>query len=224
VCDSDSAFSAVSQVVITGGHGGLAQALVTDFTAANWRVDSPSRTELDVSSRSSIEGYFTDRAFDLLICAAGLTLDAPLVRIGEDAWDKVLAVNYQGAAACSAAVLPAMIRQGHGHIVFISSYSAIHPPIGQAAYATAKAALIGLTESLAQQYGDKKIRVNAILPGFLETPMTEKVSPKRKTEILADHRLNHFNTPEIVAKFIRHLHEDLPFTSGQIFQLDSRSR
>jgi 3-oxoacyl-[acyl-carrier protein] reductase len=214
----------VNRVVITGGHGGLAQALVVEFIAAGWQVDFPSHAELDVSSPSSIESYFAGRKFDLLICAAGLTLDAPLVRMDEDAWDYVWAVNYQGAAACAAAALTAMIQQECGHIVFISSYSAIHPPIGQAAYATAKAALIGLTESMAQQYGPKNIRVNAILPGFMETPMTEKVLPKRKAEILSDHHLNHFNTPEIVAKFIRQLHEDLPFTSGQIFQLDSRRR
>ncbi|NJM38386.1 MAG: SDR family NAD(P)-dependent oxidoreductase [Akkermansiaceae bacterium] len=214
----------MKRIVITGGHGGLARALVMEFTANDWQVDAPGRDELDVSNYSSIEDYFNDRSVDLLICAAGLTLDAPLVRITEDAWDEVLAVNYQGAAACSSAALPEMIRQGYGHIVFISSYSAIHPPTGQVAYATAKAALIGLTQSMAQQYGRNNIRVNAILPGFLETPMTEKVSPKRKVEILAEHHLEHFNTPEIVAKFIHQIHENLPFTSGQIFQLDSRSR
>ncbi len=214
----------MNRVVITGGNGGLAQSLAMEFAVTDWLVNTPGRAELDVSNLLSIEDYFVDRAFDLLICAAGLALDAPLVRMDEDVWDKVLEVNYQGAAACSKAALPAMMEQGHGHIVFISSYSAIHPPIGQTAYATAKAALIGLTQSMAQQYGGKNIRVNAILPGFLETPMTEKISTKRKAEILGEHHLQHFNTPEIVAKFIRQLHEDLLFTSGQIFQLDSRSR
>ena len=115
-----------------------------------------------------------------------------------------------------------MIQQGNGHIVFISSYSALHPPLGQLAYATAKAALLGLTQSLARENGHHGIRVNAVLPGFLETRMTELVSEKRKIEILANHTLGRFNTPVEVAKFIRYLHQDLCHTSGQVFQLDSR--
>jgi 3-oxoacyl-[acyl-carrier protein] reductase len=132
-------------------------------------------------------------------------------------------VNYQAAAACAAAALPSMIGRGCGHLIFISSHSALHPPVGQLPYATAKAALLGLTASLARINGLHGIRVNAILPGFLETPMTESVSGKRKTGILGQHALGRFNTPDTVAKFIRHLHEDLPHTSGQIFQLDSRT-
>jgi 3-oxoacyl-[acyl-carrier protein] reductase len=140
----------------------------------------------------------------------------------ENEWDEVFAVNFQGAIDCAAEVLPEMIRQGHGHVVFISSYSALHPAVGQAAYAASKAALLGLTADLAARHGSSNIRVNAILPGFIETGMTETVSARRKTEILADHSLNRFNTLAAVAKFIRHLHEDLPHTSGQVFQLDSR--
>jgi len=187
----------------------LGQAVVGAFTSPDWNIAAPSRHELDVLDSIAIKRYLESRPVDLLICAAGVTRDAPLARIQEDAWDEVFAVNYQAAANGAAAVLPRMIRQGRGHIVFISSYSALHPPVGQIAYATAKAALLG-------------IRVNAILPGFLETPMTQSMSEKRKTEISMDHTLGRFNTPDAVAKFIRYLHEDLPHTSGQMFQLDSR--
>ncbi|MGL5019659.1 MAG: SDR family NAD(P)-dependent oxidoreductase, partial [Luteolibacter sp.] len=156
------------------------------------------------------------------ICAAGTLRDAPLARMDESMWDEVFSVNFTAAAACAAAVMPRMIQQGRGHIIFISSYSALHPPIGQTAYATAKAALLGLTESLAQENGPHGIRINTILPGFLETRMTSTVSAVRKTEILNDHVLGRFNTPAAVAKFIRFLHEHLPETSGQVFQLDNR--
>jgi 3-oxoacyl-[acyl-carrier protein] reductase len=98
----------------------------------------------------------------------------------------------------------------------------LHPSIGQAAYSAAKAALLGLTESLADENGRHNIRVNCILPGFIETKMTQAVSENRKIEILNDHALGRFNTAWEVAKFIHHLHEHLPNTSGQIFQLDSR--
>ena len=200
----------------------MGQAVVGAFTSPDWNIAAPSRHELDVLDSIAIKRYLESRPVDLLICAAGVTRDAPLARIQEDAWDEVFAVNYQAAANGAAAVLPRMIRQGRGHIVFISSYSALHPPVGQIAYATAKAALLGLTESLARRNGHHGIRVNAILPGFLETPMTQSMSEKRKTEISMDHTLGRFNTPDAVAKFIRYLHEDLPHTSGQMFQLDSR--
>ena len=212
----------MNRLVITGGSGGLGRAIVEDLAVGSWEIAAPGHAELDVANPVKIRSYFDSRQVDLLICAAGITRDMPLARLNEAAWDEVLAVNYRGAEACAAAALPGMVARGSGHIVFISSFSASHPPVGQVAYATAKAALLGLTVDLARQNGRHGIRVNAILPGFLETRMTESVSGTRKIEVLNEHTLSRFNTPVAVAKFIRHLHEDLPHTSGQVFQLDSR--
>ena len=209
-------------LVITGGQGGLAQAVRAAFEASGWQVDSPGRAELDVTDTRAVSAYLTPRNPDLLICAAGLTRDAPLAKLDQESWDAVMATNYRGSAACAAAVLPGMVARRKGHIIFISSRSAIHPPAGQAAYAAAKAAVLGLTRSLATAYGSHDIRVNAILPGFLETPMTASVSDTRRAEVLAEHVLGRFNTPGAVAKFLLHLQEDLPAVSGQVFQLDSR--
>jgi len=212
----------VNHLVITGGSGYLGREIAVAFDAASWKVVTPGRAELDVTDSAGIQSYFESRPVDLLVCAAGITRDAPLARLDESAWDEVFAVNYQGAAACAVAILPGMIARGSGHIIFISSFSALHPPLGQLAYATAKAALLGLTESLARINGRHGVRVNAVLPGFMETPMTESVSGKRRTEVMNQHVLGRFNTTDAVAKFIRYLHEDLPHTSGQVFQLDSR--
>lgn len=177
---------------------------------------------MDVTDADATRRFFEARTVDLLVCAAGVTRDAPLARMDESAWDEVWEVNFQGAVNCAEAVLPGMMDRGSGHIVFISSHSAIHPPVGQASYAAAKAALLGHSGSLARQVGAHGIRVNAILPGFLETPMTRSVTEKRKQEILEDHHLGRFNTPSSVARFIHYLHQEMPHTSGQIFQLDSR--
>ncbi len=214
---------AVNRLVITGGSGDLGRAIAGVFAAASWEIAAPGRAELDVTDSVEIRSYFQSQPVDLLVCAAGITRDALLARLDESAWDEVFAVNYQAAAVCAAAVLPGMISRGRGHLIFISSYSALHPPLGQLAYVTAKAALLGLTGSLARQNGRHGIRVNAILPGFLETQMTASVSRRRKMEVLNEHALGRFNTPDTVAKFIQHLHEDLPHTSGQVFQLDSRT-
>jgi 3-oxoacyl-[acyl-carrier protein] reductase len=220
---SISLSSQVKHLVITGGSGGLGQALIQVFTLPDWEIEAPDRASLELTDPQQIRSWLMDRPVDLLVCAAGVTRDVVLARTGETNWDYVFSVNFRSAADCAKAALPEMIARGRGHIIFISSYSALHPPVGQLAYATAKAALLGLTTSLAAQHGRHGIRVNAILPGFLETRMTETVSTHRKNEILADHTLGRFNTPETVAKFIRHLHEQLPATSGQVFQLDSRA-
>lgn len=184
---------------------------------------APGHSELDVTDPVAIQSCCGTRPIDLLVCAAGITRDVLLMGMEENQWDEVFAVNFQGAANCAASVLPGMIERGRGHIVFVSSYSALHPPSGQAAYGAAKAALLGLVASLAARHGASNVRVNAILPGFMETRMTQAVPEPRKTQILKNHTLGRFNTPDAVAKFIRHLHEDLPHTSGQVFQLDSRT-
>jgi len=208
--------------VITGGTGSLGRALAAALQDVCRTVEAPGSRELDVRDSAAIAGYFAQRRVDLLVCAAGITRDAPLARLTENAWDETWAVNFAGAAACAKAVLPGMISRGAGHIVFISSHSALHPPVGQAAYAAAKAALLGLVTDLARRHGPSNIRINAVLPGFLETRMTEAVTVPRRAEILAAHALGRFNTSDRVAAFIRFLHHELPHTSGQVFQLDSR--
>jgi 3-oxoacyl-[acyl-carrier protein] reductase len=212
----------VNHLIITGGKGGLATAVAEAFVAPDWKVAAPGRADLDVTDFTAVNRFFRDRPLDLLVCAAGITRDAALPRLSPNAWDEVMAVNFRGASACARAALPAMIARGTGHVVFISSRSAVHPPAGQASYATAKAALLGLAADLARETGLHGIRVNTVFPGFLETPMTRTVTAPRRQEILADHVLGRFNTTAAVARFLHFLHHDLPHTSGQMFQLDSR--
>ncbi len=209
-------------VVITGGEGGLGGATARAFSAAGHPVLSPRRCELDVTAEAAVRQFFRDLSPELLICNAGITRDAPLARLDEATWDEVMAVNLRGAAVCAAAASRGMVRARSGHIVFVSSFSAHHPPPGQAAYAAAKAGLLGLAKSLARELGPAGIRVNTILPGFLETPMTAAVSEERREQVLGQHVLGRFNTPGTVADFLVHLHDRMPHTSGQVFQLDSR--
>ncbi len=212
----------MKSVVITGGQGSFGQALQRRFHGPGWSVSAPGKRELDVTDPEAVAGYFSTRHVDLLVCAAGVVGDGPLLRQSEIERDGIFSVNLDGAVLCARAVLPGMVKRKSGHIVFISSHSAIHPPSGQTAYASAKAGLLGLAASLARKYGVQGIRVNTILPGFMETTMTHGISDKRKEEIRQYHVLERFNTPDAAAGFIRYLEEHLPHTSGQIFQLDSR--
>jgi 3-oxoacyl-[acyl-carrier protein] reductase len=212
----------MKHAVITGGTGGLGSAVTAALRQPDWTVEALGSGDFDLRDETAIRDYFRNRKVDLLVCCAGITRDALLPRLASESWDETYAVNFTAAWLCAGAVLPAMIERGGGHVIFISSQSAIHPPAGQTAYATAKAALLGLTKDLARRHGPQNIRVNAILPGFLETPMTSHLSAQRRMEILAAHHLGRFNTPDSVARFIHFLHHSLPHTSGQIFQLDSR--
>jgi 3-oxoacyl-[acyl-carrier protein] reductase len=212
----------LKRIIITGGTGGLGTAIAGEFAGNGWEVVALGRKNLDLADRRAMEWFFEGAPCDLLVCCAGMIRDAPLSRMKEKAWDEVMAVNYEAAACCAAAVVPSMRARGYGHVVFISSYAALHPAIGQAAYAAAKAALHGLARDLAERYGRDGLRFNVVLPGFLETPMTEAVSKKRQLIIRDTHCLGEFNTPTAAAGFVRFLEEKLPFTSGQVFSLDSR--
>ena len=209
-------------VVISGGQGDLALAIGEALRGAGRTVLLPGRAELDVSDPGSVKEFFAKCGeVDLLINAAGVTRDKPMARLASDDWDAVLETCLDGAFRCSRAVLRGMLKRRCGHILQIGSFSARRPPVGQAAYAAAKAGLIGLTQSLAAEAGGRGVRVNAILPGFLETRMTAELSDEVVERARGEHLLGRFNTPGDVAKFIVTL-EELSAVSGQVFQLDSR--
>lgn len=213
----------MKRAIITGGTGGLGSAIAARLQEGAWEVISLGRKDLDLADDAAVNGFFERNECDLLVCAAGVIRDNPILRMGEDEWDEVFEVNYLAAARCAAATLSEMVVRGKGHVVFISSYAALHPAVGQAVYATAKAALLGLTKTLAEEHGPSGVRVNVVLPGFLDTPMTVDVSEKRREVVRDLHCLREFNTVAAAADFVWFLEERMPFTSGQVFQLDSRA-
>jgi 3-oxoacyl-[acyl-carrier protein] reductase len=228
--------------LITGAAGGLGRALVAEFAAQGWRVAAgwhrqppdPSvgppaavwPVPLDVTDAGAIAtavAVVTARwgAVGLLINNAGVIADALLGQMSDGDWDRVQAVNLRGAFLLCRAVLPAMIRQRQGHVVNIASLSARQGSRGQANYAAAKAGLIGLTQALAREVGPQNIRVNAVLPGFLLTPMTGQVARPVMAAAQAANVLGRLNTVDEVARFVAFL-ATLEGVSGQVFQLDSR--
>jgi len=209
--------------LITGGAGGLARALASELQHAGFIVRAPTHAEMYVTDTASIAvGFAKLERLDLLVCNAGVIADQSMLSMTEQAFDEVLRTNLTGAFRCARAALKMMSRQRLGHIVFIGSFSALSGPAGQANYAAAKAGVIGLAQSLAKEYGARNIRVNCILPGFMETKMTEHLSEETRAKFLEAHTLGRFNSAEAVARFIRFLHLEMPHTSGQVFNLDSR--
>lgn len=212
-----------NKAIVTGGQGVLGKAISSRLAAAGMDVLSPGRDELDVCEAQSVKRFFGNAGgVDLLVCNAGVVVDKPLGRMAEGDWDEVMRVNLRGAFLCAREVSRQMVKRRCGHIVFISSFSALHPPVGQANYASAKSGLLGMMKSMARELGPRNVRVNAILPGFLETKMTAGLSEEVCEAALGKHVLGRFNTTESVAHFLTNLHLHMSETSGQVFNLDSR--
>jgi len=208
--------------LITGGGGDLAGVLKNALLDAGYDVNVPGRTELDATDSSSIATYFNEvSTLDLLINQAGVTHDGSVLKLSQTDWDHVIDVNLKGAFLCAQRALKLMLKARRGHIVNIGSFSALRPPAGQANYAAAKAGLIGLTQSLAAEVGKRNVRVNTVLPGFLETKMTAQLPPAVRDKARGDHVLGRFNTLEDASKFVVFL-DQMEHVSGQLFQLDSR--
>ena len=213
----------MSKALVTGAEGGLGKTLASRFIEVGMEVLAPGRVQLDVTSADSVNSYVrTAGDIDLLVCNAGLTIDKPLVKLTDSDWTQVMDVNLKGAFLCAREVSRGMMKRRSGDIVFISSFSALQPPEGQVNYAAAKSALLGMMKSMAKELGSRNVRVNAVIPGFLETKMTDPLSDQIKSVSLKKHVLGRYNTTESVANFITFLHQKMPHTSGQVFNLDSR--
>ncbi len=209
-------------VLITGGGGDFAAALHHEFAASGWQVLAPLRSELDVASPELVDHFFSRLIrLDFLINNAGIRRDALLAHQPEADRDAVLDVCLRGAFLCSRAAAGIMMNQGEGHILNVGSFSGMTGPSGQSAYAAAKAGLVGFTKSLAAELGPHGVRVNCVLPGWLETKFTAGLPAEVVRRARESHVLGRFNTPQDAARFVAFLH-GMAAVSGQVFQLDSR--
>ena len=121
---------------------------------------------------------------DILVNNAGITRDGLLMRMKEEDWNAVLQVNLTGTFYCAKAVLTSMSKQRNGRIVNIASIVGAIGNVGQANYAASKAAVVGLTKTIAREYASRNVTVNAVAPGFIDTAMTQQLSPEVKEALL----------------------------------------
>ncbi len=144
----------------------------------------------NVTAPADVENMFekaieTFGRVDILINNAGITRDALLLRMKDDDWDAVLAVNLKGAFLCSRAAAKVMSKQRYGRIVNIASIVGQMGNAGQANYCASKAGLIGLTKSNARELARRSVTVNAVAPGFIATDMTDALPEKTRQELAA---------------------------------------
>lgn len=172
-------------------------------------------------SQKLVEDVLNDFAtIDILVNNAGITRDTLLMRMTEQQWDDVLAVNLKSVFNLTKAILRPMMKQKSGSIINMSSVVGVSGNAGQSNYSASKAGIIGFTKSMAKELGSRNIRCNAIAPGFIITEMTDKLPDDVKKEWIDKIPLKRGGTPDDVAAVTLFLASELSsYVSGQVINV-----
>ncbi|HWZ86773.1 MAG TPA: 3-oxoacyl-[acyl-carrier-protein] reductase [Thermoanaerobaculia bacterium] len=184
--------------------------VVSEIEAAGGKA---SALALDLADSASIEAAVkaalaAHGEIHVLVNNAGVTQDGLILRMGRDAWDRVLATNLTGVFLLTQAVIKGMVRKRYGRIVNVTSVVGLMGNAGQANYAASKAGLIGLTKSVARELASRNITCNAIAPGFIATAMTDQMTDAAKEGLTAQIPLERLGAPADVAAAAAYLASD----------------
>ena len=158
---------------------------------------------------------------DALVNNAGITRDGLLARMSEEQFDAVTRVNYKSVFNMTRHVSGVMIKQRSGRIVNVSSVAGLYGNAGQFNYSASKAGVVGMTLTAAKELGKRGITVNAVAPGFIETPMTAVLDDKVKEMVMGQIALGRYGKPEEVASVVSFLvSDDASYVSGQVIVID----
>jgi NAD(P)-dependent dehydrogenase (short-subunit alcohol dehydrogenase family) len=158
---------------------------------------------------------------DILVNNAGIVKDKSFVKMTSDMWDDVISVNLTGTFNCTKAVIDGMLERQYGRIVNISSVIGRMGNRGQANYAASKAGIIGLTQTLAKEFADKGVTVNAVAPGFIGTDMLKSVPAKIMEKVLAQIPMGRLGKPEEVASAVSYLvSPEAGYITGQVIDIN----
>jgi 3-oxoacyl-[acyl-carrier protein] reductase len=236
------------QAIVTGGTRGIGKAICLELAKQGFDLAFTFRSReelareleqeiaalgrkakgyaLDISNAEAIEAgaeqILSDfPSPDVLVNNAGVSIDGLVLRFKLEDFETLMNTNVRGAFLMTQAVSRSMLKARRGSIVFISSVIGQSGNAGQSAYSTTKAALLGMTKSLAKEFGPRNIRVNAVTPGFIQTDMTSALPASSKESILAQIPLGKFGSPEDVAKTVGFLTSPASqYITGQVIAVN----
>ncbi len=222
-------------VLVTGGNRGIGLAIAHAFAALGDRVAVTHRKEpvegflsvrCDVTSSADVDGAFAEveaqlGPVEVLVANAGVTRDGLLMQMSEEAFASVIDTNLVGAYRVTKRAVPKMIRARRGRIILISSVVGLAGSGGQTNYAASKAGLIGFARSLAREIGSRKVTVNVVAPGFIETDMTAALPEGRRQEIVGQIPLPRIGQADDVASAVTWLaSEGAAYITGAVIPVD----
>src|ERR1035438_3259293 len=233
--------------LVTGASQGIGRACALELAKAGTTVALAARNEvklaevaaqiaaaggqaaafvLDIASEESIKAgakSILDRfgRVEILVNNAGITRDGLMMRMKRADWDDVLGTNLTGAFLLTQALLPAMLRNRWGRIINITSVVGRTGQAGQVNYAASKAGLIGFTRSLAREVSSRNVTVNAVAPGYIETPMTAVLDEKQRTAMMGQIPLGRAGTDLEIAQSVAFLASDAAaYITGHVLDVN----
>ena len=187
-------------------------------TAAPFVINVSSEESIEDGAKAVLAHY---GKVEILINNAGITRDNLVLRMKKADWDLVIGINLTGSFLITQALLPAMLKNRWGRIVNIASVVGRAGQAGQVNYSASKAGLLGFTKSLAREVASRNITVNAIAPGFIETPMTAVLSEQQNASMLATIPLGRRGTAQDVARAVKFLaSEDASYITGHTLDVN----
>ena len=202
ICDAEKAQPAIDEIKSLG-----ADAWFYQFDVSN-----------DEQVQTAVEKMIAEHGkIDILLNNAGITKDGLFVKMGAEQWERVIKINLGSAYYVTHAVIKHMMKARQGSIINMSSVVGLHGNAGQANYSASKAGLIGLTKTLAKEFGKRNIRVNAVCPGFIQTAMTADLG--NTDEYMKLIPMGRLGTPEDIAKVVKFLALDTDYVTGQAIEV-----
>ena len=221
-----------TNVILTGATGGIGNSILAKLNESNAKIIASGTNQekldkiksnynnvitkkFDLSDHSSIERFIEEcneifeNKIDVLINNAGITNDNLTIRMKDEEWNKVISINLSSSFLLSKYAIKKMLKNKNGKIINITSVVGHTGNIGQANYAASKAGLIGMSKSLALEYGKKNIKINCISPGFIKSEMTDKISDSFKQLLQDKIPLDRFGDPSDVANAVLFLSSSL---------------
>jgi 3-oxoacyl-[acyl-carrier protein] reductase len=202
ICDEATAKPALDEIKAIGVNAWFYQ-----FDVSN-----------DEQVQAAVEKMIAEHGkIDILLNNAGITKDGLFVRMDAEQWERVIKINLGSAYYVTHAVIKHMMKARQGSIINMSSVVGLHGNAGQANYSASKAGLIGLTKTLAKEFGKRNIRVNAVCPGFIQTAMTADLG--NTDEYMKLIPMGRLGTPEDIAKVVKFLALDTDYVTGQAIEV-----